>query len=200
MPVDAQAQQALVIQGGTLVDGNGGPPVANSFVVIQGNQITAVGPAGQVQVPAGAQAINANGKWVLPGLWDAQANYSWFWGELFLHHGITSLVDIGLGSELSIADRDSINKGLGRGPRQWIGVAHFGGFDEAEVTGYETSYDGVSVPYRRVSPTELQVTLDSHLLNKPGRYPIVVKNPEPMEVPVWGNGTSNVANLIVQYR
>lgn len=39
MPVDAQAQQALVIQGGTLVDGNGGRTVANSFVVIQGNQI-----------------------------------------------------------------------------------------------------------------------------------------------------------------
>lgn len=39
VPVDAQAQQALVIQGGTLVDGNGGRTVANSFVVIQGNQI-----------------------------------------------------------------------------------------------------------------------------------------------------------------
>lgn len=145
-PVDAQAQQALVIQGGTLIDGNGGAPVANSFVVIQGSQITAVGPAGRVQVPAGAQAINASGKWVLPGLWDAQVNYSWFWGELFLHHGVTSLVDIGLGSELSIADRDSINKGLGRGPRQWIGVAHFGGFDEDEVTGYETPYDGQQMP------------------------------------------------------
>src|SRR3990172_9230642 len=36
----AQAQQpVLVIEGGTLIDGNGGPPVANAVVVIQGNRI-----------------------------------------------------------------------------------------------------------------------------------------------------------------
>src|SRR5688572_3367796 len=72
VPVDAQGQgQTLVIQGGTLIDGNGGAPVPNSVVVIQGNRITAVGRQGQVQVPAGAQVVNANGKWVLPGLFDA---------------------------------------------------------------------------------------------------------------------------------
>src|SRR5689334_17381437 len=82
--------QALVIQGATLIDGNGGAPVPNSVVVIQGNRITAAGGAGQVQVPAGAQIINANGKYVLPGLWDAQTNYSWFNGELNLNQGVTS--------------------------------------------------------------------------------------------------------------
>ena len=41
VPVDAQGQgQALVIQGGTLIDGNGGAPVPNSVIVIQGNRIT----------------------------------------------------------------------------------------------------------------------------------------------------------------
>src|SRR5437868_12097970 len=72
-------QPPLVIQGATLIDGNGGAPVANSVIVIQGNRITAVGRAGQVQVPAGATVINANGKFVLPGLWDAQVNYAWYW-------------------------------------------------------------------------------------------------------------------------
>ena len=52
--VAAQGNQTLVIQGGTLIDGNGGAPVANSVIVIQGNRITAVGRAGQVQVPQGA--------------------------------------------------------------------------------------------------------------------------------------------------
>src|SRR5436309_999110 len=50
----ASAQNAalpvLVIQGGTLIDGNGGAPLPNSVVVVQGNRITAVGRAGQVQV------------------------------------------------------------------------------------------------------------------------------------------------------
>src|SRR3984893_17927104 len=74
--VAAQGQQnVLVIQGGTLIDGNGGAPVRNSVIVITGNRITAVGRAGQVQVPAGAQVINAPGKWITPGLIDAKANW-----------------------------------------------------------------------------------------------------------------------------
>ena len=117
VPADAQGQ-VLVIQGGTLIDGNGGAPVPNSVVVVQGNQITAVGQAGQVQIPAGAEVIDASGKWVLPGLWDAQASYSWTFGELYLHHGVTSQIDIGLGGEVSIAARDAVNAGLQRGPRE----------------------------------------------------------------------------------
>ena len=65
------AAPALVIEGGTLIDGNGGAPAPNPVIVVQGNRITAVGRAGQVQAPAGARVINAAGKYVLPGLWDA---------------------------------------------------------------------------------------------------------------------------------
>ncbi|HXJ02495.1 MAG TPA: amidohydrolase family protein [Micropepsaceae bacterium] len=118
---------AVVIQGGTLIDGNGGAPVPNSVVVIQGNRIIAVGRAGAVQVPAGAQIINANGKYVLPGLWDAQTNIAWYWGEVFLNQGVTSTVDIGDGEEISIAQRDAVNHGKAIGPRQMIGIGHLGG-------------------------------------------------------------------------
>ncbi len=145
-PVDAQGQQALVIQGGTLIDGNGGAPVANSVVVIQGNQITAAGPAGQVQIPAGAQVINAAGKWITPGLWDAQSSYTWTFGESYLHWGVTSEVDIGLGGEVSIASRDAVNAGVQRGPREWIGIAHFGAMTPEDFLGYETPYDGRQLP------------------------------------------------------
>ena len=43
--VSAQGPQlaALAIEGGTLIDGNGGAPVADSVIVIQGNRIAAVG-------------------------------------------------------------------------------------------------------------------------------------------------------------
>ena len=64
------------LTGGTLIDGNGGAPVADSVVVVQGNKITAVGRKGQVTVPAGARVINATGKFVLPGLWESQTAYS----------------------------------------------------------------------------------------------------------------------------
>ena len=145
-PVSAQGQAALVIQGGTLLDGNGGPAVPNSVIVIQGNQITAVGRAGAVQVPAGAQVINANGKWIVPGLWDSQTNYSTFWGELYLNQGVTSQIDIGLGGEDSIPYKDAVNRGLIRGPREFAGVAHFGGVNANEISGYETPFDGRQLP------------------------------------------------------
>jgi hypothetical protein len=150
----AQPQQALVIRGGTLIDGNGGAPLANSVVVIQGNQITAVGRAGDVNEPAGAQVIDAAGKFVLPGLWDSQMNYSWYWGELFLHHGVTSGMDIGLGGEVALAEREAVNAGHSKGPRTWTGLAHFGGA-ESDLTGYETALDPRKQPK---TMEELQAT------------------------------------------
>ena len=109
--VSAQGQQnTLVIQGGTLIDGNGGAPVANSVIVITGNRITAVGRAGQVQVPAGAQVINAAGKWITPGLIDAKANWNWEYGEGFLHWGVTSAMVTGARNDQGIAERDAVNE------------------------------------------------------------------------------------------
>ena len=126
-PVVAQGQQALVIQGGTLIDGNGGAPVANSVIVITGNRITAVGRAGQVQVPAGAQVINANGKWITPGLVDAKANWNWMYGEAFLKYGVTSAMVTGARNDQGIAERDAIDHGIFPGPRLYQGVINMQG-------------------------------------------------------------------------
>jgi hypothetical protein len=60
-------------------------------------------------------------------------------------------------------------------------------------------FDGRPVPYKRVSATELQVTLDDNLLKRAGRFDIVVKNPEPLANAQWGNGESNKAHLLVTF-
>lgn len=126
--VAAQGQQnTLVIQGGTLIDGNGGAPVPNSVIVIQGNRITAVGRAGQVQVPAGAQVINAAGKWITPGLIDAKANWNWMYGEGFLHWGVTSAMVTGARNDQGIAERDAVNHGIYPGPRLYQGFINIQG-------------------------------------------------------------------------
>ena len=59
------------IVGATLMDGNGGPPIEDAVIVIEGRTISAVGRRGQVQVPADAYQIDAQGKYVIPGLMDA---------------------------------------------------------------------------------------------------------------------------------
>jgi len=64
-------------------------------------------------------------------------------------------------------------------------------------------FKGAPVPYKVVNATELQVTLDAGVLKEPGWHELVVKNPWPLNresgIP-WGNGTSNQAHLIVNYR
>ncbi len=63
----AQAQ-TIAIQGGT-VHPVSGPPIENATVLIEHGEITAVGA--DVVVPAGVRIIDASGKVVTPGLFDA---------------------------------------------------------------------------------------------------------------------------------
>jgi len=93
----AQQPPALVIEGGTLLDGNGGTPVPDSVVVIQRNRITRVGTRGQGTYPPNARIINAAGKYVLPGLIEGQSSYNWFFGEAMLNYGVTSTIDVAAG-------------------------------------------------------------------------------------------------------
>jgi imidazolonepropionase-like amidohydrolase len=67
---------AIAIVGGRLIDGNGGPPVEESAVLIRGNRIAAVGPKARVSVPACAEVVDAAGKTVLPGLINSNTHVS----------------------------------------------------------------------------------------------------------------------------
>jgi imidazolonepropionase-like amidohydrolase len=62
------AGQIKAIVGGTVVDVTNGRTIAHAVVLINGERITAVGPAETISVPAGAEVIHADGKWLLPGL------------------------------------------------------------------------------------------------------------------------------------
>ena len=75
-PLAGQAQQSgtLVIDGGTLIDGNGGAPVRDVQIVVQANHITKIGKKGDAHSPD-AQVLQADGKFIVPGLWDSQLNF-----------------------------------------------------------------------------------------------------------------------------
>ena len=62
------AAQTVAITGGRVFPVSG-PVIENGTVVIQNGRITAVGS--NVAIPAGAQRIDATGKWVTPGLFNA---------------------------------------------------------------------------------------------------------------------------------
>ena len=146
VPAQAQQPAALVIEGGTLIDGNGGAPVADSVVVIQGNRITSVGRRGQTSYPAGARVINAAGKFVLPGLFDSQLSYAWYFGEALIYHGITSTIDVGTSGEMAVPYRDAAIHGKFLGPRAFTGISRLNFEYDAGETGLESPFTSSRVP------------------------------------------------------
>ena len=141
--VQAQQQATLVIEGGTLIDGNGGPPVADALIIVQGNRITNVSKKGQATYPANAQVIRADGKFILPGLWEAETVYGWFGGETSILHGVTSISDIATKSEVAMLHKEAVNRGKISGPRTFIGTGYLG---SERVTGFETPFERAQVP------------------------------------------------------
>jgi amidohydrolase family protein/IPT/TIG domain-containing protein len=65
-------------------------------------------------------------------------------------------------------------------------------------------FKGKPVPTEVVSPTEIRFALDAEALRTAGRFDLVVVNPAPVaplfSKGMWGNGTSNQAHLIVNYK
>jgi len=64
-----------VITGANIVNLDGGAPIQNGVVVITGERITAVGPAGSVSIPDGAVELKLPGKWLMPGLMNMHVHF-----------------------------------------------------------------------------------------------------------------------------
>ncbi|MHA6723489.1 amidohydrolase family protein [Sphingomonas sp. RS2018] len=60
------AAQTIVITGGTVAIGDGSSPIPNGTVVVRDGRIVAAGTG--VALPAGAQVVDATGKWVTAGI------------------------------------------------------------------------------------------------------------------------------------
>lgn len=116
-----RTQKALVLLGGTVIDGTGKPPIKDSAVVIRGDRIIAVGPRAQIKIPNGADTRDATGKFLVPGLWDMHAHfYQVELGPVYLANGITSARDVGNEIEFGTALRDAAKQGRGLGPRLFL--------------------------------------------------------------------------------
>ncbi|MBI4486558.1 MAG: amidohydrolase family protein [Acidobacteria bacterium] len=138
----APAQELLVVEGGTLIDGNGGLPVRDVQIVIRGNRIAAIGRKGTA-APQGARVVQGDGKFIIPGLWDSQLNFYSHSGEAMLNHGVTSFVGIGNNGEAGVFMHDGVSKGRILAPRPWDAPVHFQEF--ANLNGLESPYFNLKV-------------------------------------------------------
>jgi len=103
-------------------------------VTIVGKRIAALGRTGQVNVPTGAQVIDATGKFLIPGLWDMHAHLRYdyapgamkndllpYFFSLYLANGVTGLREMGgpggFHMQWLIEKREAVAKGTLLGPR-----------------------------------------------------------------------------------
>ncbi|MEQ9005432.1 MAG: hypothetical protein RIE74_17875, partial [Pseudomonadales bacterium] len=100
--------------------------IRDAVVVIENDRIAAVGPRGEVVVPAGAERLDVTGKFVLPGFIDSHAHFRPLrrlldtenWAFLAnLAYGVTTGLDVQTGTIDTLAYQDLIDAGLMIGPR-----------------------------------------------------------------------------------
>ncbi|MGB0113538.1 MAG: amidohydrolase family protein [Ilumatobacteraceae bacterium] len=146
MPDNIDNSSSVIhVSNGSLIDGTGTAPRPGTDVLIDGDAILAVGAQGTLDVPAGAQRIDADGMTIMPGLIDAHCHVTFddvqSNDELFFHRppttaamvtlfnlpklllaGVTSIMDpdtvMGIGPEI----RDVVESGAFPGPRIATGV------------------------------------------------------------------------------
>lgn len=84
----------MAVVGGTIIDGTGGEPLVSGVIIIEGDKIKEVGPAGKVKIPKEAQKIDASGKWVLPGFIDCHIHLTSETSDLEYYRDSNSLATL----------------------------------------------------------------------------------------------------------
>ena len=69
-PQEPTTSAPLVFDEVTVIDVQAGKRIPGQRVVIVGHRIQSMGTAHGVKIPAGAQIVDARGKYLIPGLWD----------------------------------------------------------------------------------------------------------------------------------
>jgi imidazolonepropionase-like amidohydrolase len=117
------SQSVLVIRGGILVDVRGGKEVPNSVIVIRGERIAEIATEGKLEIPKGAQIVEAKGKWIIPGMIDSHAHAGDYEGDplkLYLANGVTTIRNPGGNVTLLRLTREKLESGKMAGPRLYF--------------------------------------------------------------------------------
>jgi imidazolonepropionase-like amidohydrolase len=153
----------VAVRAGRLIDGRGGPPIANAVILIAGDRITAVGPG--LAIPASAEIVDLSRETVLPGLIDCHTHLTQqssgdYYETIFrrtaidaavvahvyarrtLEAGFTTVRDVGAGEFIDVALRNAIDRGDVVGPRMQVATLAVGS------TGGHNDLSGFS-PYLR---------------------------------------------------
>ncbi len=116
---------ALLIRSTALLDVESGERLRERDVLLRGDRIAAIGEAGELPAPEGAEILDGRGATLLPGLIDAHghvnAPYAPIWTRevgdaehnlrAFLYCGVTTVLDPAAFSEDAASLRDRVRRG-----------------------------------------------------------------------------------------
>ena len=152
------AAARIAIRAARLVDGQGGAPVADAVVLIEGDRIAAASP--RLTIPAGTEVIDLTSSTLLPGLIDAHTHITGgdpreYYEKLFrrspidqaveahlyarhtLEAGFTTVRDVGAAEFVDVGLRKAIDSGLVAGPRMQVATLAIGATGgHADLTGF----------------------------------------------------------------
>ncbi len=165
-PTAPAAPQTALVKAGRLVDARAGAVLTNQAILIEGERIKELGPAGAVagHAPPGAKVIDLSGATVLPGLIDCHTHITAdpgdYYQQLFrqspidqavvahvfarrtLEAGFTTIRNVGADELVDVALRNAVNAGVVAGPRMLVSTMPL------SATGGHGDVNGFS-PYLR---------------------------------------------------
>ena len=116
-------QTAIVFKGATLIIGDGSQPIEKSLVIVQDDKIMEVGTVGEIEYPKGAEVINLEGKWIIPGLMDLHFHIKdqdqLKALETLLQFGVTTFRNTESVPEYGVELREKLANGEIKGPRMF---------------------------------------------------------------------------------
>lgn len=71
----AAAEPTTAFVGCRILPGAGEPAIEDGVLVVRGSRIEAVGPSGEVEVPASAERVDCAGGTLLPGFWNSHVHF-----------------------------------------------------------------------------------------------------------------------------
>jgi imidazolonepropionase-like amidohydrolase len=181
-PTSAPASaDLLVLRNFTLIDGNGGSPQAESALVATDGRITWVGPASQLQPPAGAQVQDLSGKFVMPGMINLHGHVAESDGvvqdpvkfftregvesdlKLYASYGVTGVASLGTDQPLVYEMRAEQRKG-----RPTMARIFTAGRGFTVKDGFPTNKGNVpGVPYEPAQPSDVPAQMNELASHQP---------------------------------
>lgn len=180
-------QGGLAIRHARLFDPETRTLQPDTTVIVSGNRIQAVGKDGEVTVPAGVEVVDAQGKTLLPGLWDMHVHLSEEQGLFNLACGVTTVRDLANDVDHLLDMRKRWDSGEGIGPRVLMagfidGPGPFAGPTKVLVSTEKEALDWVD---RYAKLGYVQIKLYSSL--DPKLVPPIVKRAHELGLRVSGH-------------